>query len=161
MVRRRPSAPLHDPQKAAERIEENQAKLLAICAQLASDLGGRLARMEKDVATGALGQVQLRTEMSEGWARMGELRDGLGKLRDQVEKNQSEQAGQVAESAAHGAAQGAMESVAQVGKSFWATWSGKTVASAVAFTALVTGAQAVPAVLRWIEKFWAFVAGAK
>lgn len=110
MVRRRSPSGTHDPAKASAAIQESLAHLTGRFEQMAGDLNARLGRIERDAAEGRIGQERLRTEMAEGRRDAGELRDGLSQLRAQVEKSQADQAGQVAESAAHGAALGAFES---------------------------------------------------
>jgi len=178
MVRRRVTPPADDPTSAAinrlsQRIVEDKDQQNERTDKIVNRLYERFDRLEAKVDL-KIDQLDRDTqrELSEARRDVGELRDLVHSQRDRLDDIERDKARQLEASAA-GAARGAGQAAAvaaadtakvaaaQIGKSFWATWSGKTVASAVAFTALVTGAQAVPAVLRWIEKFWAFVAGAK
>lgn len=163
MVRRRDPAPVHDPQRSAELIQASLAHLLGRFEQMADDVDGRLGRIEKDVATGSLGQERLRSEMAEGRRDTGELRDGLSRLREQVEQLQKEGPTQVAESAAHGAAQGAMESAAPMAEAIKKASSTTPLqrwgAVGVILLVLVQVVRDGPNLIRFVDGLWAFMKG--
>jgi hypothetical protein len=163
MARRRNDSATHDPRRASDRIEESLAHLTGRFEQLAVSLDGRLGRIEKDVATGALGQQQLRTEMDEARRDASELRDGLAKLREDLNRFETEQPRKVAEGAAHGAAAAVVETAAPataqaVTKSVSDLFKRWGVVGAIGAGVVWLFTEA-PAVVRGLDAFWTMLKG--
>lgn len=159
--------------RLSQRLTEDKDQQNERIDKLFNRLGERFDRLEAKVDL-KLDRLSADThrEIDEARRDVGELRDLVTKHGDRLDDMEAHRDANMrasAEGAAKGAgeaagvvaAQAAKVTAAAVAKGFWATWLGKLVAGAVAFTALVTGATAVPAALRWIEKLWAFLAGGK
>lgn len=143
-----------------ERIDKIFARLEERFDRLEAKVDLKVDRLSADT----------HREIDEARRDVGELRDLVakhGERIDDMEEHRDSNMRASAEGAAKGAgeaagvvaAQTARVTAAAVAKGFWATWLGKLVAGAVAFTAVVTGAGAIPSVLRWVEKLWTFVVG--
>lgn len=152
--------------RAEERLATKQEELFD---RLEKSLGRLEARVEHRLDTM---DKDTQREFAEARRDIGELRDLVNKQGDRIdemETGRTERLMATAEGAARGAgaaagavaAQTAQATAQAVAKGFWATWLGKMVAAAVGFTALVTGASAMPAVARTIERVWHFITNSK
>lgn len=114
----------------------------------------------------------VQREFGETRRDLGELRDLIhnqGRRIDDMEEHRDSQMSASAEGAARGAGQAAglvaaataKITAAEIGKGFWATWTGKITMGCAAFTSIVVAISSVPGVVRGWNAFWAFVAASK
>jgi hypothetical protein len=106
-------------------------------------------------------------EIKEGAADQQAAIQDLVRRVVEMEKHRPADLASAAEGAARGAgtaasvtaADTAKVTAATIAKGFWATWTGKTVAVAAAFSAIVTAFGLVPGVVKYTGKFLDFIAG--